>query len=113
MYVIDQLCGWLFVFNRVATQAFNIQCMLYLTILLLSYMDEHIVSTWKVQALVEVASSAELLSHSASPSSSSVYGHHDEGQILKTRLSKDVISLLSILKGNHFYLMTLVQISSH
>ena len=60
----------------------------------------------KVQALVEFASSAELLSHSKPPSS--VYGHHEEGQILQTRLSKDVISLLYILKGNHFYLMTLV-----
>ena len=46
MYIIDQLCGWLFVFNQVTTLAFDIQCMSYLTILLLSYMDEHIVSTW-------------------------------------------------------------------
>ena len=76
-------------------------CLLYLTILLLSYMDEHLVST----------SSAELLSHSTS--SSFVYGHHEEGQILQTRLSKDVISLLYILEGNPFYLMTLLQICSH
>ena len=65
----------------------------------------------KIQALVEFASSAELSSHSTS--SSSVYGHHEEGQILQTRFSKDVISLLYILKGNPFYLMTLVQICSH
>ena len=46
----------------------------------------------KFQALVESASSAELSSHSTS--SSSVYGHHKEGKILQTLLSKDVISLL-------------------
>ena len=74
-------------------------CLLYLIILLLSYKDEHLVST----------SSAELLSHA----SSFVYGHHEEGQILQTRLSKDVISLLYILEGNPFYLMTLLQICSH
>ena len=85
-------------------------CLLYLTILLLSYMDEHLVPG-KVQALVEFASSAELSSHSTS--SSSVYGQHKEGQILQTCLSKDVIYLLYILKGNPFYLMTLVQICSH
>ena len=84
-------------------------CLLYLTILLLSYMDEHLVPG-KVQALVEFASSAELSSHSTS--SSSVYGQHKEGQILQTCLSKDVIYLLYILKGNPFYLMTLVQICS-
>ena len=65
----------------------------------------------KVQALVEFASSTELLSHSTF--SSSAYGHHEEEQILQTRLSNDVISLLYILKGNPFYLMTLVQIRSH
>ena len=66
----------------------------------------------KVQALVEFASSAELSSHSTS--SSSVHGQHKEGQILQTCLSKDVnISLLYILKGNPFYLMTLVQLFSH
>ena len=80
-------------------------CLLYLIILLLSYMDEHL------EALVEFASSAELSSHSTS--SSSVYGQHKEGQILQTCLSKDVIFLLYILKGNPFYLMTLVQIRSH
>ena len=53
-------------------------CLLYLTILLLSYMNEHLVSTW---------------------------------QILKTRLSKDVISLYT--QGQYFYLMALVQICSH
>ena len=77
-------------------------CLLYLTILLLSYMDEHLVPG-KVQALVEFASSAV----------SSVYGQHKEGQILQTCLSKDAIYLLYILKGNPFYLMTLVQICSH
>ena len=66
-------------------------------------MDEHLVPG-KVQALVEFASSAELSSHSTS--SSSAYGQHKEGQILQTCLSKD-------LKGNPFYLMTLVQICSH
>ena len=65
----------------------------------------------KVQSLFEFASSAELLSHSTS--SSFVYGHHEEGQILQTRLFKDVISLLYILKGNPFYLMTLFLICSH
>ena len=60
----------------------------------------------KVQALVKFALSAELSSHSTS--SSSVYGQHKEGQILQTCLSKDVIYLLYILKGNPFYLMTLV-----
>ena len=77
-------------------------------------MDEHLVSTWESSTLVEFASSAELLSHSTSSSFAyHVYGHHEEGQVLKTRLSKDVISLLYILKGNPFYLMTLVQICSH
>ena len=65
----------------------------------------------KNQAMVEVASSAELLSHSTS--SSFVYCHHEEGQILQTRLSKDVISLFYILNGNPFYLTTLVHICSH
>ena len=65
----------------------------------------------KVQALVEFASSAELLSHSMS--SSFVYGHHEEGKIHRTRLFKDVISLLDILKGNPFHLMKFVQICSH
>ena len=59
------------------------------------------------KALVEFASSAELLSHLKS--SSFVYGYHEkEGQILQTCLFKDVISLLYILKGNFFYLMILV-----
>ena len=65
----------------------------------------------KVQALVEFASSAELSSHSTS--FSSVHGQHKEGQILQTCLSIDVIYLLYILKGNPFYLMTLVQLFSH
>ena len=80
-------------------------CLLYLTILLLSYMDEHLVPG-KVQALVEFACSAELSSHSKL---SSVYGQHKEGQILQTCLSKDVIFLLY----NPFCLMTLLQICSH
>ena len=49
-------------------------------------MDEHLSLPGEVQALVEFASSAELLSHSTS--FSFVYGHHEEGQILQT---KDVI----------------------
>ena len=45
----------------------------------------------KVETLVEFASSAELLSHSTlSFFVYHVYGHHEEGQILQTRLSKDV-----------------------
>ena len=51
--------------------------------------------------LVEFASSAELLSHSTS--SSSVSDSHKEGQILQTRLSKDVISLLYIFIYWHLF----------
>ena len=39
-----QLCGWLFVFNQANYSGYCL-CLLYLTILLLSYMDEHLVST--------------------------------------------------------------------
>ena len=46
-------------------------------------MNEHLSLAWEVQTLVEFASSAELLSHSTS--SSFVYGHHEEGQILQTK----------------------------
>ena len=48
-----------------------------------SYMNEHLSLAGEVQTLVEFASSAELLSHSTS--SSFVYGHHEEGQILQTK----------------------------
>ena len=66
-------------------------------------MDEHLMSLpGKLQALDEFESSVELLSDSNS--SSFVFGHHEEGQSLQTRFSKDVKSLLSILrdKGNPF-----------
>ena len=46
-------------------------------------MNEHLSLAGEVQTLVAFASSAELLSHSTS--SSFVYGHHEEGQILQTK----------------------------
>ena len=95
----------LFVFNQTNYSGYRYMSSLFDNPAVIIY--EHLVPG-EVQALVEFASSAELSSHSTS--SSSVYRQHKEGQILQTCLSKDVIYLL---KGNPFYLMTLVQICSH
>ena len=52
-------------------------------------MDEHLSLLGKVQALVEFASSAELLSHSTS--SSFVMVITKKGKLSKVKMSKDVI----------------------